>query len=510
MGDIASRRANCALFAAIVGSGMSFIDGSAVNVAMPVLQRDLNASLASAQWVIESYGLFLSALILIGGSLGDLYGRRRVYAWGIAIFALGSAACARAPSIEVLIAARSVQGIGGALAVPGSLALITANFSGADRGRAIGTWSGFSAITAAIGPLLGGWLVQYASWRWVFLINVPLAVLVLAVLYFGVDESRDEGAVRKLDLHGATLATAGLGTLVYGLIRLQGGALDPLGLAATVAGALLLAAFVWEERREKDPMVSLELFRSRTFSAANIYTFLLYATLGGSLYFLPFDLINVQGYPPSAAGAALLPFIAIMFAFSRFSGGLVARIGARIPLAAGAALAAAGFAGFAFAGVGHSYWTTFFPAAVLLGCGGALFVAPLTTTVMDAAPASHSGTASGINNAISRVAGLIAIAALGIALAGAFESRLGHDLAHASLSPATRAAIVRERAMIVAGQIPPEITNPAERMTVGRAVRTAFADGFRVVMLVSALIALLAAAVGLDRSFSFGGRPSSR
>jgi MFS family permease len=257
-------------------------------------------------------------------------------------------------------------------------------------------------------------------------------------------------------------------------------------------------------------MVSLELFGSRTFSAANLYTFLLYATLGGSLYFLPFDLINVQGYPPSAAGAALLPFIAIMVAFSRFSGGLVARIGARVPLVAGAALAAAGFAVFAFAGVGHSYWTTFFPGALLLGCGGALFIAPLTTTVMDAAPTSHAGIASGINNAISRVAGLIALAALGIALAATFEARLGRDLAHASLAPATRSALVRERAVIVAGQIPPEITSPAERETVGRAVRTAFADGFRVVMLVAALLALLAATVGLDRSFSFGGRPSSR
>jgi MFS family permease len=341
-------------------------------------------------------------------------------------------------------------------------------------------------------------------------INVPLAVLALAILELRVEESRDDNAVHKLDLPGAALATAGLGAFVYGLIRLQGGTLDPRGLAATAAGALMLAAFVPFERAAKDPMVPLDLFRSRIFSAANLYTFILYATLGGSLYFLPFDLINVQGYPPSAAGAALLPFIAIVFAFSRFSGGLVARIGARIPLSAGAALAAAGFAVFAFAGVGHSYWTTFFPGAVLLGCGGALFVAPLTTTVMDAAPASHAGIASGINNAISRVAGIIALAALGIALATAFEARLGRDLAHATLSGATRSAVAGERALIVAGQIPPEITSPAERETVGRAVRAAFADGFRVVMLLSSLLALCAAVIGLDRSFSFGGRSSSR
>jgi len=270
MRALTKRKANWALFAAIVGSGMSFIDGTAVNVALPVLQRELHASLASVQWVIESYGLFLSALMLIGGSLGDLYGRRCVYAWGIGIFALGSAACALAPNVEVLIAARSVQGVGGALAVPGSLALITASFSGADRGRAIGTWSGFSAMTAAIGPLLGGWLVQFASWRWVFFINVPLAVLVLIVLQLRVDESRDEGAIRKVDVLGATLATGGLGTLVYGLIRLQGGTLDPFGLAATAAGALMLAAFVpsCSVRARSQPRTSTRSSSTRPLAAA--------------------------------------------------------------------------------------------------------------------------------------------------------------------------------------------------------------------------------------------------
>jgi len=509
MADLKNRRANFALLAAILGSSMSFIDGSAVNVALPVLQRDLHASASAAQWVVESYGLFLSALMLIGGALGDVYGRRNIYACGIAIFALASIACAIAPNIEVLIVARSVQGMGGALAVPGSLALISSSFSGAARGRAIGTWSGFSAITAAVGPVLGGWLVQYASWRWVFFINIPLALAVLALLT-QVDESRDPQAGRKLDLVGAALATSALGALVYGLIRLQGAALDAIGLATTIAGLAALAAFVVFEGRTADPMVRLDLFSVRRFSAANIYTFLLYATIGGSLYFLPFDLINVQHYPPSLAGAALLPFVAIMFTFSRLSGGLVARIGARIPLTAGAVFAACGFAVFAFAGVGHSYWTTFFPGAVLLGCGGALFVAPLTTTVMDAVKPSHAGTASGINNAVSRVSGLIAIAVLGIALANVFETQLEHTLAGASLSAATRAAVTRDRAVIVAGQVPPEITAPRERAIVANAVRSAFAGGFRVAMLVSAFIALLAAGVGLDRSFSFAARASSR
>jgi EmrB/QacA subfamily drug resistance transporter len=480
---------------------MAFIDGSAVNVALPVLQRDLNASAANAQWVIESYSLFLSALMLTGGSLGDVYGRRAAFAAGIAIFAVASFACALAPNVEVLIAGRSLQGIGGALATPGSLALLSANFSGPARGRAIGTWSGFSAITAALGPVLGGWLVQIGSWRWVFIINLPLAVLVLAIVALRVDESRDAAASPALDLWGAALATAGLGALVYGLIRLQNATLDVLGVVSSAVGLALLVAFVLVERRARHPMVPLDLFASRTFRAANAYTFLLYATLGGGFYFIPFDLINVQGYPPSEAGAALLPFIAIMFAFSRFSGGLVERIGPRIPLATGAALAACGFCVFAFAGVGHSYWTSFFPGAVLLGCGGALFVAPLSTTVMDAVTVSHAGIASGVNNAVSRVAGLIAIAVLGIALANAFESRLTATLGHARISVTSRAAIARERAAIVTGDVPAGIVT-ADRPIVGSAIRGAFAEGFRVAMLVSAFLALAAALVGLDRSFS--------
>jgi hypothetical protein len=277
--------------------------------------------------------------------------------------------------------------------------------------------------------------------------------------------------------------------------------LDVQGIAAAAAGVAALVCFVFLERSEAHPMIQLDLFRSRTFSAANIYTFLLYATIGGGLYFIPFDLINVQGYPPSEAGAALLPFVAIMFAFSRYSGGLVAQIGARIPLAAGAAFAAAGFCVFAFAGVGHSYWTTFFPGAVLLGIGGALFVAPLTTTTMDAVDVSHAGIASGINNAVSRVAGLIAIAVLGIALANVFEGQLSKTLGGASLAPSSRAAIVAQRSAIVAGAAPSGVAS-ADKAIVTRAVRSAFADGFRMTMLVSALIALAAALVGLDRSFA--------
>jgi len=393
---------------------MSFIDSTAVNVSLPVLQRELHAANGQTQWVIEGYALFLSALILLGGALGDLYGRRRIFACGVVVFAAASIACARAGSIDMLIAARCVQGIGGALLTPGSLALISAAYSGGARGRAIGLWSGFSALTSAAGPIIGGWLTQEFSWRYVFVINVPLALLVLVVLQLGVPESRDDSAVRRIDVVVAVLATAGLGLLVYGLIAMNAGRITPVALCTTLAGVAVLCAFVLFERRTPDPMVRCDLFASRDFSAANIYTFFLYTAIGGSLYFVPFVLINVHHYTPTEAGAALLPFVFIMAAASRWSGGLVARIGARKPLILGSILAALGFLAFAMPGTDGSYWTTFFPAATILGFGGALFVAPLTTTVMNSVPVQHSGVASGINNAVARTAGLIGVAVLGV------------------------------------------------------------------------------------------------
>lgn len=393
---------------------MSFIDSTAVNVSLPVLQRELHATNGQTQWVIEGYALFLSALILLGGALGDLYGRRKVFAWGVVLFAAASIACALAGSIEMLVAARCIQGIGGALLTPGSLSLISAAYSGEERGRAIGLWSGFSALTAACGPIIGGWLTQEFSWRYVFVINIPVAIVVLGVLKLGVPESRDESADRRIDVVGATLATLGLGLLVYGLIAMNSGRITAEALGTTIVGIAVLCAFVLFERRTRDPMVRCDLFASRDFSAANIYTFFLYTAIGGSLYFVPFVLINVHHYSPTQAGAALLPFIFIMVVASRWSGGLVARIGARKPLILGAIVTGFGFLAYALPGSDGSYWTTFFPAATILGCGGALFVAPLTTTVMNSVPVEHSGVASGVNNAVARTAGLIGVALLGV------------------------------------------------------------------------------------------------
>jgi len=482
------------LAAAIVGSSMTFIDGSAVNVALPILQADFHASAADVQWVVEGYSLFLSALILIGGSLGDIFGRRLIFSIGIAAFAVASLACAFAPNMNVLILARCIQGCGGALAVPGSLALISATYQGVARGQAIGTWSGAASLTAAAGPVIGGYLAQHFSWRYVFLINLPLAVVVLVIAFWHVEESRDDAADFTVDWLGATLATAGLGSLVYGLIRLQDGQLDIAGLVCCAAGVVLLGAFLACEQREKVPMMPLSLFASKVFSAANIYTFFLYAALGGSLYFVPFALIDVQGYSPTAAGAAFLPFVFIQFAASRWSGGLVERIGPRTPLVIGAAVAAAGFALFARPGIGGSYWTTYFPAATVLGIGGAFFIAPLTTTVLDAVGRERSGTASGINNAVARTAGLVAIAAMGIVLAGVFARGFDPAIAHAHVSSATRALVNEHRAQLVAGTLPPGV--PAgDRAIVERAQHENYLAGFRAVMLTGAAVSLLSAAL---------------
>jgi EmrB/QacA subfamily drug resistance transporter len=402
------------LIVAILGSAMTFIDSTAVNVSLPVLQRELRTTTEQTQWVIEGYALFLSALILLGGALGDLYGRRLIFEIGILIFALSSLACALAGSIEFLIAARCMQGIGGALSTPGSLALISAAYDGAERGKAIGTWSGFSALTSAAGPVIGGWLTQEYSWRYVFVINLPIALVVLLILHAAVPESRDQSADRKIDVLGAVLATLGLALLVYGLIAMDAGRIAAWAVATVVLGLVMLVIFIFYERRIPDPMLRPDLFASRTFRVTNVYTFFLYAALGGAMYFVPFVLINVHHYPPAAAGAALLPFVFIMVVSSRWSGGLVARIGARTPLVLGSIVAALGFFAFALPGIGGSYWATFFPAATVLGIGGALFVAPLTTAVMNAVSVEHAGVASGVNNAVARTAGLIGIAALGI------------------------------------------------------------------------------------------------
>ncbi|HSU14013.1 MFS transporter [Longimicrobium sp.] len=484
------------LVAAMLGSSMAFIDGTVVNVALPVLQRALRADVAGVQWVVEAYALLLSALLLVGGSLGDRYGRKRVFAIGVGVFGLASVACGLAPSLAWLVAARAVQGVGGALLVPGSLALISASFTPEQRGRAIGTWSGGTAIAAGLGPVLGGWLVQSASWRWIFFVNVPMAAAVLAIL-LRVPESRDdEAAHAPLDVAGAVLTTLGLGGVTLGLVEsAHRGWTSPLVLGGIAGGAAALAGFVAVEHRSRAPMVPPGLFRSRTFTGANLLTLLLYAALGGAMFFIPFDLIDVQGYGPAAAGAAFLPFIVLMSVLSRWSGGLVDRFGARLPLTVGPMVAAAGFALFALPGIGGSYWTTFFPAVVVLGAGMSIAVAPLTTAVMGAVESRHAGVASGINNAVSRAAGLLSIAAFGLVAIGAFGGALPDRLAANRVPADVGRAVEAQHVRLAAAAAPPGAP-PAVRAAADRAVDEAFVHAFRVVMLVAAAMAAASGIIG--------------
>jgi len=501
------------LLATILGSSMVFIDSSVVNVALPRLQTDLNATATQVQWVVEAYALFLSALILVGGSLGDSFGRKRIFAIGIALFAAASIGCGFSQNVTQLIVTRALQGVGGAMLTPGSLSIIRAAFPAHQRGRAIGMWSGFSAITTVLGPLLGGWLVQYATWRWIFFINIPLAIIVLIVLYWRVPESRNARAKMygqglplpcnhshsiikpslPLDWLGALLATIGLGSLVYGLIESNNlGLSHPLVLCMVALGITALVAFIFVESRLRAPMMPLLLFHSRTFSGTNLLTLMLSAALGGTLFFLPFNLILVQGYSPTAAGAAFLPFTLLLFGLSRWSGGLVNRYGAKLPLVIGPLIAAVGFFLFSLPGIGGSYWTTFFPAVVVLGIGMATTIAPLTTTVLGAVDDRYAGIASGINNAVARVAGLLAIAVLSIFVLHAFNSSLDSRLNALHVSPGVRQLLEAQRNKLAGAQVP-AAAHGTLHAAMQHAIAAAFVDSFHLAMWIGVGLALTSA-----------------
>jgi EmrB/QacA subfamily drug resistance transporter len=407
------------LVATVLGTSMVMLDSTVVNVALPTIGRQLNASLAGLQWTVTAYTLTLAGLILLGGSLGDRLGRRRVFMVGVVWFALSSALCGLAPSIGVLIAARVLQGIGGALLTPGSLAIIQATFAPDDRPRAVGAWSGLGGVASAVGPILGGWLVQSAGWRWVFLLNLPLAAAVLAVTVRHVPESRDSRVHGGFDIAGAFLAALALAGITYALIEAPerpGSIAGPL--AAGVVGVAAAVAFIGVERRRTHhpervmPMLPLDVFASRQFTAINVITFLVYGAFGGLLFLLVLQLQVVSGFSPLAAGSSLLPVTVLMLGLSARSGGLAQRIGPRWPMTVCISGCAIGMALMSRIGLHASYLTDVLPAVVVFGGGLTLTVAPLTATVLASADVRHAGTASGVNNAVARAAGLVAVAAL--------------------------------------------------------------------------------------------------
>ena len=449
------------LTAAVLGSTLAFVDESVVNVALPTIESDLHTTLAAMQWVINAYTLCMSALLLIGGAAADQFGRRRMFLIGVSLFALASLASGLAPDVGVLIGARSVQGVGAALLVPCSLALIGAAFDEKERGAAIGIWSGASAIAAGAAPLLGGWLVDHASWRVIFLINPLLAIPTLWITVRRVPESRDPDAPPGIDWRGALLAIAGLGTLVYGLIASSGrGWTDTRVITALAVGATLLVGFVLVEHREREPMMPLGLFRSRVFSGINLLTLLLYGAIGGAFFFLPFLLIQARGYSATAAGAAYLPFTLILGVLSRWSGGLVDRFGARGPLIIGPTVTALGF--LLLAAGGGVYWTVL-TAMVVVGLGMAVTVAPLTTAVLNAVPAHRTGVASGINNAVASVGSLLMIAVLGSVALGLFNHSLDRHVADTEASPGVRRAVDNARGGFVIPATPPGLSAEEQR-----------------------------------------------
>jgi EmrB/QacA subfamily drug resistance transporter len=508
--------ANCAagakpwvLLAAILASSIAYVDESVVNVALPAIETDLVTSVVVIQWLVNAYTLCLSAFLLIGGAAGDLFGRRRIFVVGIAIFAAASVWCGFSPSITQLILARAIQGIGAALLIPCSLAIIGATFDDTERGKAIGTWAGFSAVAGAIGPLLGGWIVDHSTWRWIFLINPMLALPTIWIALNHVPESRDAEAKGGLDWRGSIFGFLSLGSLAFGLISAPVlGWSNATVIVALLTGLVLLAAFIWEEGHSQNPMLPLGLFRSRTFSAVNLLTLFLYAALAGAFFFLPFALIQVGGFSAELAGAAFLPFTLIMGVLSRWSGGLLDHFGAKWPLVIGPTIAALGFGLLALPVGRGSYWQFLVPITIL-GLGMVVSVAPLTTTVINAVPAHQTGIAAGINNSVASIANLVAIAILGALALGIYDHALDNNLEAKSVTSEAKYAI-----QIARGQF---VTAPAlstvqgnDREVAGIVIKESLAESIQIIMLVCAGLALAGAASGVLLPSSQGDRSNSK
>ncbi len=491
--EITSRSGRWILIATILASGMAFLDGTVVIVALPSIQSQLDANIAGIQWVVNSYALMLAALLLLGGSLGDHLGRRKVFLYGIVLFTIGSLLCALSGSIEQLITFRAIQGIGAAAMIPGSLSIISTSFPEGQRGRAIGLWAGLAGGVASIGPFIGGWLVQTVSWQSIFYINIPLGILALIIAARHIKESRNPNA-RRIDWAGTATITGALLGLSYGFI--QGpvmGWTDPLVIAALVLGGILLPLFLIIEARADEPMVPLGMFRNPLIAGANIVTFFLYMALNIVIFFAVLDLQQIQGYSPVMAGLALLPTIILITFLSGRGGSIADKIGPRIPMIVGPIIVAIGMALLSMMGTEASYVRDILPGLLLQGLGMALVIAPLTKTALAVEP-QFSGVASGVNNAVSRVSALMAVAVLGAVLISAFAGQLANELTDSGLSSGKQQAILDQTDHLGAIEAPDQF-DPSEAEAAEVAVKNSFSDAFRMTMILGSILAFLSAGI---------------
>lgn len=493
MAVISDTQKKWALVATIIGSSMAFINGSVVNVALPAIQSSLDASVADMQWVISIYAFIIGTLILTGGSAGDYYGRKRVFGSGVFVFLVTTIWCGLAPDVHQLIIARGGQALGGAMIIPGSLAIITDLYEQEQRGKAIGTWSGFTALATALGPLMGGILVDQLSWRYIFLISVPLAIVTLLILYWRVPESNAADESAQPDWKGALLATLGLGLICFGMIEASDlGGYNPVILATLFVGIAVFISFIWVEKNTADPMMPPHLFRSKTFSGANIVTMCLYFSLAGVFFLLPFNFIQVQGYSATAAGAAFIPFPLLVGGLSRWSGGLIVRFGSRPLLVIGPILTGIGFLLLGSLGIESSYWRCFFPGIFFMGLGVAISFAPLNTTVMSSVDRSNAGKASGISKAISRLSGMLSVALLGALAIGLFGNFLIKGMQENEIPQKVQQQMLAEKTKLAKAEVPANIS-PHTKEVLKQSIEKSFLSSFSIVMYVSAALVTVGA-----------------
>jgi len=490
-----SAAANWIMVSAILASAMAFIDGTALNVVLPSLQESLNANGSALFWILNAYLLMLASLILIGGAMGDKLGRKKVFMLGIAIFIAGSTACGFANTVTLLIAFRVLQGIGGALMIPGSLSIISSSIDEKERGKAIGTWSAFTTVVTMGGPVLGGALADAGLWRYIFFINIPIGLVTLLMLWYKVEESKDSEGGKQLDFAGSLSIAFCLAFLTFGFLSIPDlGFAHPLVYGTMAAGIALLIAFVWIENKSLYPMMPLKLFASETFSGANLLTFFLYAALGAGMLFLSLNLVQVQGYSQFESGFTFLPFTLLMVSVARYAGKMADKYGARVFLIAGPAITGTGLMMLSFVRQTSGpaeYWTSFFPGILVFGLGMSLTVAPLTATVMGAVDDHHSGTASGINNALTRIANVFANAIFGALAVLFFSAALQKEVKSLPLNSSEKKLVMAQAANLGNAKVPDHLS-PSKRKPLNRAFHDSFINAYAMIMRVSGGLAFLA------------------